>query len=282
MTTGAVLFAQNNSHIDYIKMAVFAAKRVQQYLEIPVSIITDNKQWLETHNPDHTFEHVIEIPGSKIHQQKKFYDGSLSHKLAEWKNFSRGQVYNLTPYDTTLVLDSDYIISSTVLKPALDRDCDLQIYHNSMDLSTWRPTDEFYRINQYSIPFYWATIFIFKKSPVMAAFFDIIAYIKDNWRYYSMLYNINSHVFRNDFAFSIAIHLMNNKMPGDFTMELPGKMTYIMDRDILLGIEDSTMRFLVEKQNHHGEYLLVKTADLDMHIINKQSLLRFIDGGSGV
>ena len=59
-------------------------------------------------------------------------------------------------------------------------------------------------------------------------------------------------------------------------------MTYIMDRDILLGIEDSTMRFLVEKQNHHGEYLLVKTADLDMHIINKQSLLRFIDGGSGV
>ena len=41
MTTGAVIFAQNNSSLDYTKLAGFAAKRVKEYLGIPVSVITD-------------------------------------------------------------------------------------------------------------------------------------------------------------------------------------------------------------------------------------------------
>jgi hypothetical protein len=278
---GAVIFAQNSSYIDYTKLAVFAADRVTKYLDIPVTLITDSRRWLDQHYSTNNFERVIEIADSGNIQRKQFYDGSLSRKTAEWKNYSRSSVYDLSPYDTTLVLDSDYILCSDTLKAAFDRDADLQLYRNSMDLAPNR-SDNFKTINQYSIPFYWATTVVFKKTPVMQAFFDIVAYIKDNWAYYCMIYSINSHVFRNDFAFSIAIHLMNGKMPGDFAMELPSTMAYMTDRDFLVDIVDNNVHMLVEQPGQLGKYLLAKTSGMDVHIINKQSLCRFIDGGSGV
>jgi hypothetical protein len=282
MTTGAILFAQNNTTVDYIKLAVFAARRIIDHLDIPVSMITDNKQWLIDHYPDHPLDTIIEIPIETTPQQKYFNDGSLASQKLEWKNKSRSSVYDLTPYDRTLVLDSDYIISSNILKPALNNSHDFQIYKNSFDLASWRTTNEFKRINQYSIPFYWATTFIFNKTEIMQCFFDLIAYIKSNWLYFRNLYSIDHPVFRNDFAFSIAIHIMNGKTNGEFAIELPGIMSYSIDKDILVDIVDDKIHMLIEKQNHPGEYILSKTQGIDLHIMNKLSLSRFIDGGTGV
>jgi hypothetical protein len=282
MTTGAILFAQNNSTVDYIKLAVFAASRVIDYLDIPVSIITDNRQWLIDHYPNHPFDQIIEIELDTTPQQKYFHDGTLaSHKL-DWKNKSRSSVYDLTPYDRTLVIDSDYIISSAVLKTALVNEHDFQIYGKSFDLASWRPTLEFVRINQYSIPFYWATVFIFNKNAITQCFFDLIAYIRHNWLYFRNLYSIESSVFRNDFAFSIAIHIMNGKSNGEFAVELPGTMSYSIDKDILVDIANDKLHVLLEKQNHPGEYILSKIQGVDLHVMNKLSLSRYIDGGSGV
>lgn len=279
---GAIIFAQNNANIDYTKLAVFAAERVICHLEIPVSLITDNKAWLIKNYPNHKFDKIIEIPPETQSQQKKFYDGTLSASTAEWKNLARHQVYDLTPYESTLVIDSDYIINSSILKHAFERDYDIQIYKHSFDLAGWRETTEFTRINQYSIPFYWATVFFFKKSPITKTFFDLITYIKLNWMYFRMLYNIESQLFRNDFAFSIAIHILNGKTAGEIVIELPGKMTYCTDRDLLVSMEENTMKLLVEKKDRLGEYIAAKTTGLDVHIMNKASLLRVIDGGCGV
>ena len=89
-------------------------------------------------------------------------------------------------------------------------------------------------------------------------------------------------IFRNDFAFSIAIHIMNGKTNGEFAMPLPGTMTYVQDRDLLIEMKDTTMQFLVEKKDFLGEYLAAKTTGVDVHVMNKLSLSRVIDGGSGV
>jgi len=284
MTTGAIIFAQNNAGVDYVKLAVFAGNRIKTHLNIAVSIITDSKDYLEVQFADHPFEHIIELPyeQSLSHQQKKFYDGSLSHRVLDWKNLVRNQAYYLSPYDTTLVIDSDYVVSSSLLKQALDADYDFQIYQQSMDLAVDRDKTSYDRINQYSIPFYWATVFVFKKNDVMEAFFNLVSDIKINWEYFKILYCISVPMFRNDFAFSIAIHIMNGKTNSNFASALPGKMIYISDRDYLIDMKDHKMSFLVEKKDYLGEYIAVKTAGLDVHIMNKQSLGRFIDGGSGV
>mgnify|MGYP000223356618 CR=1 FL=1 len=281
MTTGALIFAHNNASIDYVKLAIFAATRVSAYLGIPVSLVTDNIKWVTDTYPDHGFDQIIEIP-LEPSTPRCFHDGTLSSKKMEWKNATRSNVYNITPYDTTLVLDSDYILNSDVLKNAFDIDTDLQIYHKSLDLASHRDTDCFTRINQQSIPFYWATVFVFRKSQIAEAFFDLVTYVKQNWSYFKILYSIDSGNFRNDFAFSIAIHIMNGKTNGEFVAELPGTMTYCLDTDILISIDNDIVKVLVEKENTLGEYLAVKTKGIDVHVMNKASLGRFIDGGYGV
>lgn len=282
MTVGAVIFAQNNSKIDYTKLAVYSALRVQKYLDIPVTLITDNKKWLIANYDHQTFDQIVELQPSTDNQQKRFYDGSLSSSVLDWKNFSRSSVYDLTPYDTTLVLDSDYIISSDILKKSFNTIHDFQIYRKSFDLAGWRNTYEFERINPYSIPFYWATVFVFKKSLLTQTLFDLINYIKSNWLYFRTLYSIDYDLYRNDFAFSIAINILNGKTNGEFAVDLPGKMTYTTDKDILLKVDGDQINFLLEKEGHLGEYIAAKTNGLDVHVLNKYSLSRFIDGGSNV
>jgi len=282
MKCGAVIFAQNNSAIDYVKLATFASTRIDKFLKIPVTLITDSKSWLLKSQPNHIFDQIVDIPDSAAFYTRRFNDGSLSSKILDWKNMSRSQVYDLTPYDRTLVIDSDYIINSSVLAGALTHDANLQIYKDSLDISNWRTNKEYLRINPYSIPFYWATTFIFEKNPVMKTFFDLIEYVKLNWNYFRTLYSIESPTFRNDFAFSIAIHIMNGKTDGTFADELPGKMVYSTDRDILINMDDTILKFLLEKQDYLGEYTAAKTSNIDVHVMNKASLSRFIDGGTGV
>lgn len=279
MKNGAIIFAQNNTVVDYTKLACFASERVQKFLNIPVSIVTDNPKLVDTSST--LFDNIIEISPEE-YTQRLFYDGSLSSKKVDWKNLSRNRVYELSPYDKTLVLDSDYVINSTRLAQAFDRDSLFQIYHNSFDICEWRDNTCFQRINQFSIPFYWATVFLFQKHPVVESFFNLITYIKINWTYFKVLYSIDSAIFRNDYAFSIAVHIMNGKTNGEFATELPGKMLYTLEQDFLVELTDNAMTFLTQKKEYAGEYLASKVSNLDVHVMNKLSLGRFIDGGLGV
>ncbi len=277
MTVGALIFAHNNTGIDYTRLAVFCGKRVKKYLDIPVSIVTDNVEWLTDNYPDHPFDKIIETYTEQSYS-KLFYDGTLSNKKLEWKNGTRFKAYELTPYDTTLVLDSDMLICSDKLKSALHRDVPFQLYRESFDITGWRDNAPYQRVNPYSIPFYWATVFTFKKDPVVEAFFNLVSYIKQNWLYFRILYSIDMENYRNDFAFSIAIHIMNGKIPGDFATELPGKLNFIEDKDILISADGPTLKFLLQKKDRLGEYIVAKTTGLDVHVMNKISLEREIMG----
>ena len=274
MTRGVLIFAQNNSEIDYAKISLFAAEQVKRHLNVPVSLITDSKDWLLQSQPTaaDVFDQFI-TTWTDTQQTKRFYDGTLASKTLTWKNLNRSDCYDLTPYDETLVIDSDYIINSSNLAKIWDNVNDFLIYQDSFDLAQWRDDRSFRYLNQYAIPFYWATAFYFKKSKVNQAFFDLVKHVKQNWGYFRALYNIDSTVFRNDFAFSIAIHMMGT----DFAKSLPGKMNYTLDRDVLVDIEDTTLKFLVEKKNYSGEYIATRTKNLDMHVMNKYSLTRYLN-----
>lgn len=281
MKTGALIFAHNNPAIDYTRLAVFCAQQIDKNLGIPVSIATDNKAYLLNNFKDHPFDQIIEVQiepsGSKM-----FYDGSLYGKIYEWNNVTRYRAYDISPYDRTMLVDSDYIINSSFLKTILERDSEFQLFKDSFDVCQWRDINWAKRINSYSIPFYWATLVIFDKTDINKSFFDLITYIKQNWQYFRVLYGIDYSAFRNDFAFSIAIHIMNGKTNGGFATNIPRPMSFISDRDFLLEIKKESMKFLVERSDYLGEYTLASVGNIDVHIMNKQSLLRFITGGYGV
>ena len=276
MTKGVVIFAHNNKEIDYVELAIYAAKQVKLHLALPVTLITDSKKWLETAHSDSVdiFNSIIELKDSN-QQSKKFYDGS-TYKTDSWKNSTRSNIFNLTPYDETLVIDSDYIINSNFLKFCWEQPNDFLIYDKNFDLASWRDNTEFEFVSEYSIKFYWATVFFFRKTKSNEYFFSLLDHVKNNWSYYVKLYRLTSTKFRNDYAFSIAIHMMNGFTQGNFATSIPNKLSYILDRDFLIEHKNSVMKFLVQKQNKSDEFVAVSTRNLDVHVMNKPSLLRVI------
>jgi len=278
MNKGFLIFAQNNSDIDYCKIAMFCAKRIKQYIDLPVSIVTDSPDWLKESNPDwNNYIDKIIVAYNNFKQTKKYYDGSMANKQLEFKNLTRTDSYDLTPYEQTIVIDSDYLVSSDLLKNVFDQQYDLALYSASHDIARWRDTSSFEFLNKESIPFYWATVCYFKKTDETKVFFSWLKHIKDNWTYYRNLYKIDSGMYRNDFGFSIAVHIMNGCTQGNFAARLPGKLFYTLDRDLLIEIKEDKFKFLVEKEKYHGEYLGVKTQGVDVHVMNKYSISRIID-----
>lgn len=277
MTQGVLIFAFNNEQVDYVELAIYAAKRVKTFLDKPVSLVTDSVEWLHNTFPDDVsvFDKIIESSDSTT-QVKKFYDGADSYTNLVWKNSNRANCFELSPYDETLVIDSDFIINSNFLSYCWDQPHNFLIYNSYNDLASWRDTSEFDYINEFSIPFYWATVFFFRKTTPNSHFFTLIEHIKTNWSYYAKLYRLPSRKYRNDIAFSIAIHMMNGFTHGDFAYPIANKLSYVLDRDLLVSSVDTKMTFLVNKQHTSDQYTAISTNSLDVHVMNKQSLLKVI------
>ena len=277
MSKGAVLIARNNGHIDYVKQAVFLARRIKKYLNVPVSVATDSVEYLEEAFGTTDFDKVIKLEYTGESNMRYFFDGTLSKKSASFKNNNRASVYDLTPYDETLLMDTDYIISNDLLKSCFNSNSDFIIYKKSDDIAKVRDEREFNTISDTSVDFYWATVVYFRKTETNSIFFNLVKHIEEEWNHYRRVYQIASTLFRNDFAFSIAIHIMNGFQTGDFAQQLPGSMLYTTDKDVLWQMTEDKMMFLVEKKDYLGEYTAIKTQGQTIHVMNKSSLNRIID-----
>lgn len=277
MSKGAVLIARNNGQTDYVKQAVFLAKRIKKYLGIPTSIITDSPDYLKSVYGVNDFDKVISIGYTDVRNLRVYNDGSMSQRVAQFKNDVRAEAYSLSPYDQTLLLDTDYIISNNILLNCFDSEHNLMMFKKSEDIAKVRDEREFDYISDASIDFYWATVVYFKKTEENEIFFNLIKHIQKEWIHYRRVYQIGNALYRNDFAFSIAVHIMNGFEKGTFCQELPGKHLYTIDKDLLWDLNEDKMLFLVEKKDYLGEYTPISTKGQNIHVMNKFSLERIIN-----
>ena len=274
MSNGVLCFAHNNGKVDYLRQAEILAQRVKKHLDLPTTLVTSTASELQNVG---LFDKVIEIEDNNSNY-KRYYNGTLHHQQLQFKNNDRVKSYDLSPYESTLVLDTDYVICNNSLKHAFDSKNDFQIYKHGVDLCEWRKHDEFSFINNTGIPFYWATCFCFKKTNETKIFFDLLQHLVKNWNHYEQVYDIGSRNFRNDHVFSIAIHMMNGFTDSDWAKTLPGTMFYTLDRDFIKTIKDNSLTFLLQKEKYNGEYILASTKDCNVHVMNKFSLGELING----
>lgn len=292
MSKGVLVFARNNSKIDYIKQAYFLAKSVKSFLNLPTTIVTDSIDYLKITYPDYenVFDKVITIvwkeedlnenttlSKTEDHSFRSYYDGTLVSVKLQFKNETRTLAYNITPYDETLILDSDIVILDDTYKYCFEQDHDFLIYDDAYDIANFRNYFDYSYVSDPGIKFYWATVVYFKKTKKNQIFFNLLQHVQENWKYYNSAFQINHHMYRNDHAFSVAIHIMNGYQTGDFSHKMPGKLYYTTDRDICWKIDSNKVFFLLEKETYHGEYTLVKWTDKTIHVMNKFSLNRCID-----
>lgn len=278
MSKGVVLFASNNSMTNYLKQADWLAQRIHKYLDLPTTLITDDD--VQSKFPEYvkSFDQIINVDSLKsVHANRRYHDGSISNRVLPFNNGNRALAYELSPYDETLVMDTDYIISNDLLNACFEQNQDFLIYDAATHLGNYTDNAEFKNISDTSVKFYWATVFFFRKTATNKIFFDLIKHIQENYLHYRSVYQFKSNVFRNDFAFSIAIHIMNGYQAGNFAGKLPGKHYYIIDRDVLIESKEDRFVALVEKPNRLGEYTLTKICGSNLHVMNKFSLERIID-----
>ena len=270
MTAGVLIFAFNNTEIDYVSIAAYAAKQAKHYLGLPVTVVTNQLDIADKN----IFDSVVYCEDNST-QVKRFHN-SENFKTAIWHNASRSNAFDLSPYDETLVIDSDFIINSDFLKYSWQQSEEFLIYDNSIDLASHRDTSEFRTIGDVGIKFYWATVFFFRKTKRVELFFRILDHIKSNWGYYAGLYQLPSFKYRNDYAFSIAINILDGGSVDSNFSVYPNKLIYITDRDIFLDHTNNRMQFLIQKKDTVGDFTAVSTENLDIHVMSKYSLMEVI------
>jgi len=252
-TKGILVFARNNSQVDYIKQAYFLAKRAQIYLDLPTTVVTDSVDFLKNQYPDwnSVFDKIVPIvweedklvgkavlSPSENKNLKKFHDGSLVSKQLAWKNESRVLAYEASPYDETLVLDTDVIICNNEWLKCFKQQHDLLLYKHSTELIDIDRGDDLERISDTSVDFYWATCVFFRKTETNKIFFGLVQHIQENWSHY---------------------------------------LYFASDRSVLWQIQGESLFVLLEKPLYDGEYTPLKVKNCNLHFMNKFSLNRCID-----
>jgi len=267
MTKGVLLFAHNNSTVDYVKQANFCAGQIKKHLNLPVCLITSDK-FNEDHN---NFNHVKVVPKPNTQQIKTYNNVNEKHKDF-WNNTSRPDAYSLTPYDETIVMDTDYIVNNANLNKVFESNEDFLINYKAQHIDfESRYTEEMKYVSDVGIEMCWATVFYFKKTERTKKLFQLINHIKNEWEFYRFAYQIGNKVYRNDFAFAIAIHMMNNFNKIAWPKQLPSKLFYVTDKDSIDSFENNKWTFTFERGTQ------CQITDMNIHIMNKIGLNKIID-----
>jgi len=255
MTAGAVIFAMGQDQIDYVAMARWSAQRVQRWLGLPTTLITDQSVDADQ------FDRVIHISRSHPESQRWFDD--IGHRVG-WHNQDRCDAFDLSPYDRTVLLDADYVVASDQLRPLIDHDRFWCFRH----ATALGPEPNFDTFGRHRYPMFWATVMIFGRDLQTKLLFDSMRMIRDNWQHYRDLYHIDSALFRNDFALSMALPLVNGHMQP--TIPALGSMLNVMPNQQLRQLNED--RFEVEFVNDRRIRMRCVLEHQDFHAMGKREL----------
>lgn len=280
MKRGIVIYAHNNRKVDYALLSLIAGGLAKKNLNIPVSLITDSStvDWMKTSDifkkSTEVFENIIVTDRPEINNHRNLRDG-LSNEHVPFVNGNRNTIWELTPYDRTLLIDSDFLIFSDHLNEYWDVDQDIMIGESINDIYDQKRLgyhDSF--VSDTGIKLYWATTVMFTKNEISKFFFDIVNHVKEHYKFYADLYRFDPRQYRNDISFSIAKHMFDGFETSD-NKTLPPVLT-TLDRDILVEIKNNKPLFLIN-YNLGSEFCATSVNNLDVHVMNKQSICRCKD-----
>lgn len=281
MTQGILIYAHNSRDVDYARLAIVAGGLAKKNLDRPVSMVTDQTtvDWMIESGSyqlaSSIFDKIILTEKPKTDNRRNLHDG-VNQSSVSFLNTNRSSAYDITPYDQTLLIDSDYLIFSNTLNNYWTDNPMPQIssaFNDACDIDRRGYDDKF--TSDVGVKLYWATTLMFNKSEESKQLFDLVAYIKDHYEYYGDLFRFHPGMFRNDIAFSIARHLIYG-FETELDSELPPVLSCI-DKDILSSVDETGKLTVLMSVGYTGDYVAAAFKDLDIHIMNKQSIIRNYD-----
>lgn len=256
MTQGFLLFAHNNEEIDYALLASWCARRIGKHLNKPVSLVADVATVAGLGKNKKYFDKII-LSDVSLNQKRRYCDRFLN-----FNNYDRSHAWDLTPYDETMVIDTDIVIQSNVMNNVWNNYYDIMICASSIDAVTHKVEKEFDYLNETSIKFYWATQFYFRKTQDSRVFFETCKWIRKNYIWLSRVYDIDPGLLRNDYVWSIAVHMLNQKQ------SLPWTLLHTTYRTNLYSMTNQEVII------YQPGYAAKKIKKQDIHVMHKDDLIK--------
>ena len=266
MSRGAILFAFNSPKFNYYDMAVATAKRANHFLDLPVTVVTDEKSLPE--QTEYLFDKTIVVQPDK--------DNIREHQV--WINKGRFQAYGLSPYDETLLLDTDYMVNSNKLLRTFDIYDDFCCHDTTSFLMQPTATQEV--LSAYSLKTLWATVVTFKKTKRSKQIFDCLEMVQKNYDHYCNIHSFVGGLYRNDYALTLALRIANGHSDNKrdiipWNLIHVGKNTSIYrNSDDEFNTEYTVMYDQWQRGKVRKEYITMK--DCDFHVMNKENFMELI------
>ena len=234
MSKGYIVIAQNNETTDYLEQAYALALNLKltQGTVSNLTVCVDAKtKKLITAKHKKVFDSIVDIP---------WQDDAND---AEWKINNKWKYYYMTPYDETVILDTDMIFPTDV-SSWWDILSEKDIWACT-NVKTYRQElihDTYYRkeLKANKMPNVYTAFFYFKKSDLSTEFFKMVELIFQNWErmYFKYMPKGKPDWLSADVAFSLAMHILgiHNKCTVDHMTELP---TFIHMKSNVQGIPTS-------------------------------------------
>jgi len=213
MSKGYLIFAQNNSSDDYVRMAYALALsiKVTQTEVTNVSLITDVPDSIPHHWRD-AFDNIIEIPWGD--------DAWFS----KWKIENRWKLYTLSPYEETVILDADMLFLSDVSHwwTYLSNVHEMCFVTKPMTYRKEIANNSYYRqaFIDNSLPNVYCAFFYFKKTDQVSEYWDTVKAITLNWKaFFKKFLPINTPKRLSMdvvFALAVKIHGLENEIVSSF------------------------------------------------------------------
>lgn len=282
---GFLIYAHNNEEIDYGKLAICCSLMIKANLkENAVCLVTDQGtlDWLEKSVDakllEYAFDHIRVVDYAaytKNSSTKKFLDTNSTIKNLTWYNGGRCSAYELSPFDETVIIDSDVLVQDRSLDLVWGNYEDIMINCDALTLEHKTPDLHSVRLDGMGIPMYWATLVYFKKCERAKLLFDLVQHIKEKYEYYQFVYEFPGKLYRNDYAFSIAIHMMNGFLENNEIKSFPvSTIVTSFDVDELLDVRKNELIFLVNVRDENWRFLVSNMRGVSVHAMNKYAILR--------
>lgn len=278
MNRGVLIFAHNNRDIDYALMSIISGSLAKKNLGLPVSLVTDETTltWMETsgikQKAIEVFEQIIITDKPQTDNSRRLHDGNES-KFVPFVNLNRTDAFSLSPYDQTLLIDSDYLIFTDNLNKFWEYSETVLLGQSINDIiGTDRLGYHDRYVSDTGVHLYWATTVMFTKNDYSENFFSLLSYVKENYQYYSDLFRFYTRNYRNDIAFSVTQHIMDG-FETKSSIHLPPVFS-TLDRDILETVKDNGNLVFLINMIMNEKYIAASVKDVDIHIMNKSSITR--------
>jgi len=286
-TRGVIMFAHNNSEIDYFRLAVVNALLIQKNTGIKnITVVTDphslkqGEKTLGKRLIKKAINNIIVTEKDKNFKERNlrlYKDTSHSTKHLQFYNVNRCDAYDLSPYDETILVDVDYLILSDTLNHCWGHNNELMMNWKYQDIMYERKDPSLARLNDMGITMYWATVVYFRKTEYVESFFNLVKHVRNNPQYYKDLYKWQGTLYRNDYSFSIAAHVMSGFVDKGIP-QLPTTLYKSFDTDdIHSAVDENTIIMYLEKPRSPGDFMLTKWQDVDLHVMNKWAINRISD-----